>query len=105
MCTLWLAATLIAGGTLIAVYVEHHRHYYPQLYRYAQQSAGADGSGGGRGGEGALLYDNTSLPILDVIRGASATAASDALQAGASLLAAADSPLPADGLSSQGRRR
>lgn len=96
MCALWLAATLIAGGTLAAVYVQHHRTFYPQLHAHSQQLSGAGGPlgeggalrgrGQGAAGAGAL---NQSLAVLEVIRGARL-----AVGGGGSLLPAARLPAP-----------
>jgi len=81
VCALWLAATLIAAGTMVGVYVGHHRHYYPQLYRYPDSSTPGQGlqkSGyeyraqGYISGQAGLIElsgaINSSLPILEIIR-------------------------------------
>ena len=82
VCAIWLAATLVASGTLIAVYVEHSRHYYPHLYRYSSGEGAADPNGLG---EPAA---NASLAILEVIRGGASSAA--AAQAAAAVLGSSE---------------
>jgi hypothetical protein len=50
VCSLWLAATLVAGGTMAGAYVEHHRHPYPRLHpAYPLDLASKIGVAGGLG--------------------------------------------------------
>mmetsp|Transcript_10126 Transcript_10126/g.27567 ORF Transcript_10126/g.27567 Transcript_10126/m.27567 type:complete len:284 (-) Transcript_10126:94-945(-) len=94
---LWLAATVIAGSTFVAVYVQHHRHFYPRLWGNESPASQANLTDDRAPRFETIDLTNASLGVLGALRDFQQPHIVDAPTNATAPIAVDEEPLPPRG--------